>query len=96
MKQIVLLSDTHHTLDNRFFSHFKEADEIWHAGDVGTIEKHLLGLLDRAPELLPVYCEMALIGLPYAFEKGNLSQEKLQEIRELLVSFKNKRGLKCD
>ena len=65
-------------------------------GDIGTIEKHLLELLDRAPELLPVYCEMALIGLPYAFEKGNLSQEKLQEIRELLVSFKNKGELKCD
>ena len=27
MKQIALLSDTHHTLDKRFFSHFKEADE---------------------------------------------------------------------
>ena len=59
-------------------------------GDIGTIEKHLSGLLDKAPELLPVYCEMALIGLPYAFEKGNLSEEKLQEIRGLVLSFKNK------
>ena len=59
-------------------------------GDIGTIEKHLSGLRDRAPELLPVYCEIALIGLPYAFEKGNLSKEKFQEIRELLLSFKNK------
>ena len=38
MKQIVLLSDTHHTLDERFFPHFKNADEIWHAGDIGSIE----------------------------------------------------------
>jgi putative phosphoesterase len=38
MKQIILLSDTHHTLDERFFSHFKKADEIWHAGDVGSLE----------------------------------------------------------
>jgi putative phosphoesterase len=38
MKQIVLLSDTHHTLDERFFSHFENADEIWHAGDIGSLE----------------------------------------------------------
>ena len=38
MKQIVLLSDTHHTLDKRFFSHFEKADEIWHAGDIGSLE----------------------------------------------------------
>tara|TARA_B100000902_G_C27292805_1_gene908176 strand:- start:1013 stop:1513 length:501 start_codon:yes stop_codon:yes gene_type:complete len=38
MKQIALLSDTHHTLDKRFISHFKEADEIWHAGDIGGLE----------------------------------------------------------
>ena len=38
MKQIVLLSDTHHTLDERFFSHFENADEIWHAGDIGSLD----------------------------------------------------------
>ena len=38
MKQIVLLSDTHHTLDDRFFPHFKTADEIWHAGDIGSLD----------------------------------------------------------
>ena len=38
MKQIVLLSDTHHTLDDRFFPHFENADEIWHAGDIGSLE----------------------------------------------------------
>ena len=38
MKQIVLLSDTHHTLDERFFPHFKNADEIWHAGDIGSLD----------------------------------------------------------
>ena len=37
MKQIVLLSDTHHTLDKRFFPHFKKADEIWHSGDIGDL-----------------------------------------------------------
>ena len=38
MKQIVLLSDTHHSLDKRFIHHFKTADEIWHAGDIGSLE----------------------------------------------------------
>ena len=38
MTQIVLLSDTHHTLDERFFAHFEKADEIWHAGDIGSLE----------------------------------------------------------
>lgn len=37
MKQIILLSDTHSTLDKRFFPHFDQADEIWHAGDIGNI-----------------------------------------------------------
>ena len=37
MRQIILLSDTHHTLDERFFPHFELADEIWHAGDVGNV-----------------------------------------------------------
>ena len=37
MKQIILLSDTHHTLDKRFFPYFKKADEIWHAGDIGDL-----------------------------------------------------------
>ena len=38
MKQIVLLSDTHHSLDKRFIHHLKNADEIWHAGDIGSLE----------------------------------------------------------
>ncbi|MEC9208879.1 MAG: metallophosphoesterase family protein [Bacteroidota bacterium] len=37
MKQILLVSDTHHTLDERFFPHFEKADEIWHAGDIGDL-----------------------------------------------------------
>ena len=37
MKSIVVLSDTHHSLDNRFSNYFKNADEIWHAGDIGSL-----------------------------------------------------------
>ncbi len=38
MKRIGLLSDTHHFLDENIFRHFEKCDEIWHAGDFGTIE----------------------------------------------------------
>jgi putative phosphoesterase len=38
MKRIGLLSDTHSYLDPKIFEHFEECDEIWHAGDFGTVE----------------------------------------------------------
>ena len=38
MKRIGLISDTHGFLDANIFNHFKECDEIWHAGDFGSIE----------------------------------------------------------
>jgi putative phosphoesterase len=37
LKRIGLLSDTHHYLDEAIFKHFDKCDEIWHAGDFGTI-----------------------------------------------------------
>lgn len=36
MKKILLLSDTHGHLDDRIKSYARDADEIWHAGDIGT------------------------------------------------------------
>lgn len=38
MTRIGILSDTHGYLDKRVFEHFKDCDEIWHAGDIGTME----------------------------------------------------------
>lgn len=38
MRKIGLLSDTHGLLDKKIFNVFKDVDEIWHAGDLGTIE----------------------------------------------------------
>ena len=37
MIRIGLLSDTHNYLDPILLTHFEECDEIWHAGDVGTV-----------------------------------------------------------
>ena len=36
MTRIGLLSDTHGLLDKRVLEHFKDVDEIWHAGDIGS------------------------------------------------------------
>lgn len=38
MKQIGLLSDTHSYWDERFNQYFAGCDEIWHAGDIGSLE----------------------------------------------------------
>ncbi len=38
MKRIGLISDTHSYLDEAVFKHFEQCDEIWHAGDFGTLE----------------------------------------------------------
>lgn len=37
MLRIGLLSDTHHFLDEQIFRYFEKCDEIWHAGDFGTV-----------------------------------------------------------
>lgn len=36
MKRIGLLSDTHGYWDYRYETYFKDCDEIWHAGDIGS------------------------------------------------------------
>jgi len=38
MKRILLLSDTHSYIDDAILAHVKQADEVWHAGDIGDLE----------------------------------------------------------
>lgn len=49
MKKIGLLSDTHSFLDPKIYEYFKDVDEIWHAGDIGSIE-----VLDELRKFKPV------------------------------------------
>ena len=49
MKKILLLSDTHSYIDNRIIEYAKQADEIWHAGDIGDIE-----VMDQLEKIKPV------------------------------------------
>ena len=47
--RIGLLSDTHGFLDEAVFQYFDQCDEVWHAGDFGTVE-----LLDRLKDFKPL------------------------------------------
>lgn len=38
MKKIGLLSDTHAYWDEKYLQYFEPCDEIWHAGDIGSLE----------------------------------------------------------
>ncbi len=37
MKKILLLSDTHSYIDDQILKFVKQADEVWHAGDIGDL-----------------------------------------------------------
>ncbi|WP_299362839.1 metallophosphoesterase family protein [Winogradskyella sp.] len=37
MKKILLLSDNHSYIDDAILKHVKQADEVWHAGDIGDL-----------------------------------------------------------
>lgn len=37
MKKILLLSDTHGHIDEQILKHAKASDEVWHAGDIGSL-----------------------------------------------------------
>lgn len=38
MKKILLLSDTHGFIDDQILKYVKLCDEVWHAGDIGSVE----------------------------------------------------------
>ena len=38
MQKILLLSDTHSYIDEAILKHVKQADEVWHAGDIGDLK----------------------------------------------------------
>ena len=38
MTKILLLSDTHSYIDDQILKYVKQADEVWHAGDIGDLK----------------------------------------------------------
>ena len=49
MVRILLLSDTHSYIDNQILKFVEQADEVWHAGDIGDIK-----VTDTIKELKPL------------------------------------------
>lgn len=49
MVKIGLLSDTHHYLDPQIAEYFGSCDEIWHAGDFGTVQ-----IADELEKIAPI------------------------------------------
>lgn len=49
MKKILLISDTHSYLDKALLKHIEAADEVWHAGDIGS-----LAVTDEIKKLKPL------------------------------------------
>lgn len=49
-KRIGIISDTHGAWDDKYETYLGDCDEIWHAGDIGTVE-----LADRFEAMRPVF-----------------------------------------
>jgi putative phosphoesterase len=53
MTKILLLSDTHGYIDDSILKHVKQADEVWHAGDIGDL--HVTDIIQKLKPLRAVY-----------------------------------------
>lgn len=53
MKKILLLSDTHSFIDSTIIKYAHQADEIWHAGDIGNLS--VIDTLNKIAPLRAVY-----------------------------------------
>lgn len=53
MKKILLLSDTHNYIDKDILKYVKQADEVWHAGDIGDLK--VTDAIKRLKPLIGVY-----------------------------------------
>ena len=73
MLKVGLISDTHSYLDPQVFEVFKEVYEIWHAGDIGTLE-----LASQLKNFKPFY---AVYGnIEYVAETMNVTRERVRQV----------------
>jgi putative phosphoesterase len=72
MKKIVLLSDTHSALDERFLPYLEDVNEIWHAGDIGNIG--VLENLEKITKVRAVY--------------GNIDNHIIRSATKEFINFK--------
>ena len=67
MKKILLLSDTHGYIDDHMMKYVNESDEIWHAGDIGSVE--VTDTISKSKPLRAVYGNIDGAELRTAFQK---------------------------
>lgn len=72
MQRIALLSDTHNYLDSKIFKYFESCDQIWHAGDIGTIS-----ITDELSKIKPVVAVY-----------GNIDGQDVRKVHPLNQLFK--------
>lgn len=72
MTRIGLLSDTHGFIDEKILAFFENCDEIWHAGDIGTIE--IFDYISSIKPLRAVY--------------GNIDNHKIRTVCKESIHFK--------
>lgn len=70
MKRIGLISDTHGYLPQSVFIHFKDCDEIWHAGDFG--ENGVVQQLQEFKPLRGVYGNIDVQEIVREFPETNI------------------------
>ena len=70
MTRIGLISDTHSFLDPAVFEHFKDCDEIWHAGDFGNME--VIKALQKFKPLKGVYGNIDTLEIRQLFPEQNI------------------------
>lgn len=72
MIRIGLLSDTHGYMDDRILHHLKDCDEVWHAGDIGTLD-----VTDRIEAVKPLRAVY-----------GNIDNDKIRRVHPIEQHFK--------
>ena len=65
--KILILSDTHGHLDDRIIYYAKKVDQIWHAGDIGSVE--LIKLLNKNVKVKAVYGNIDAIEIRSSFNE---------------------------
>ena len=83
MLKIGILSDTHCTLVPQLFYFFKDVDELWHAGDIGNIDDHIVRM--QYPEDLFFHVENVNV---YMTHIGGCPGHYMPEVRYLLEEKK--------
>ncbi len=61
MTKVGLLSDTHSWWDEKYLQYFETCDEIWHAGDIGSVD-----VAQKLAAFRPVLCTVILMVRKFA------------------------------